>query len=51
MELRKNADIFINLLILMIVTDLEELDLDSIKWIQTALFLSVSEEEDTVLFR
>lgn len=51
LELRKNADIFINLLILMIVTDLEELDLDSIKWIQTALFLSVSEEEATVLFR
>ena len=51
LELRKNADIFINLLVLMIVTDLEELDLDSIKWIQTALFLSVSEEEATVLFR
>ena len=33
LELRKNADIFINLLVLMIVTDLEELDLESIKWI------------------
>ena len=51
LEIRRNADIFINLLVLMIVTDLEELDLESIQWMKQAMFLSVSEEEATVLFR
>lgn len=34
LEIRRNADIFINLLVLMIVTDLEELDLESIQWMK-----------------
>lgn len=49
--IRKNADIFINLLVLMIVCDLEELDQPSIEFIKEQLFLNVSEEEATVMFR
>merc|ERR1712110_57533 len=51
LEIRKNADIFINLLVLMIVCDLEELDQPSIEFIKKQLFLNVSEEEATVMFR
>ena len=51
LEIRKNADIFINLLVLMIVCDLEELDQPSIEFIKEQLFLNVSEEEATVMFR
>ena len=51
LKLRKNADIFINLLILMIVSGLEELDLTSIGFVKKAMFLDVSEEEATVKFR
>lgn len=51
LEIRKNADIFINLLLLMIVCDLEELDLPSIEFMKESLFLGVSEEEATVMFR
>jgi len=50
-EIRKNADIFINLLLLMIVCDLEELDMPSIDFMKQSLFLNVSEEEATVMFR
>ena len=35
----------------MIVCDLEELDKPSIDWLKETLFLDVSEEEATVLFR
>jgi hypothetical protein len=49
--LRRNADIFVNLLILMLVADLEELDIKSIEFIKKALFLNVSEEEAAVNFR
>jgi hypothetical protein len=51
LKLRKNADIFINLLVLMIVSGLEELDLESIGFLKKAMFLDVSEEEATVKFR
>ena len=51
LEIRKNADIFINLLLLMIVCDLEELDMPSIEFMKESLFLNVSEEEATVMFR
>lgn len=49
--LRRNADIFVNLLILMLVADLEELDIKDIEFIKKALFLNVSEEEAAVNFR
>lgn len=49
--LRRNADIFINLLILMLVAGLEELDIESIEFIKQSLFLNVSEEEAAVNFR
>jgi hypothetical protein len=49
--LRRNADIFVNLLILMLVADLEELDIKSIEFIKKAMFLNVSEEEAAVNFR
>ena len=51
LEIRQNADIFINLLILMLVSDLDELDQQSIGFIKNALFLNVSEEEATVSFK
>lgn len=51
MEIRRNADIFINLLLLMVVCDLEELDMPSIEFMKESLFLNVSEEEATVMFR
>ena len=51
LKLRKNADIFISLLVLMIVSGLEELDLQSIGFLKKAMFLDVSEEEATVKFR
>ena len=51
LEIRQNADIFINLLILMLVSDLDELDVQSIGFIKKALFLNVSEEEATVSFK
>ena len=50
LKIRQNADIFINLLVLMLVADLEELDEKAVGTIKTALFLSVSEEEATVQF-
>ena len=49
--LRRNADIFVNLLILMLVAELEELDIKSIEFIKKAMFLNVSEEEAAVNFR
>lgn len=48
LKIRQNADIFINLLVLMLVAGLEELDQASIGFIKKALFLNVSEEEATV---
>jgi hypothetical protein len=51
LEIRRNADIFINLLLLMVVCDLEELDMPSIEFMKESLFLNVSEEEATVMFR
>ena len=51
LKIRQNADIFINLLILMLVSDLPELTSTSIQWVKTALFLNVSEEEATVQFK
>lgn len=51
LKLRQNADIFINLLILMLVSGLEELDMKSIGFLKQVLFLDVSEEEATVFFK
>ena len=51
LKIRQNADIFINLLILMLVAGLEELDQPSISFVKRALFLNVSEEEATVQFK
>ena len=51
LKIRQNADIFINLLILMLVAGLDELDQPHITFVKKALFLSVSEEEATVQFK
>ena len=51
LKIRQNADIFINLLVLMLVAGLDELDQASIGWVKKALFLNVSEEEATVQFK
>ena len=51
LTLRQNADIFINLLILMLVAGLEELDMKSIGFIKKSLFLGDSEEEATLQFK
>lgn len=51
LKIRQNADIFINLLVLMLVAGLDELDQPSIGFVKTALFLNVSEEEATVQFK
>ena len=51
LKLRQNADIFINLLILMLVSGLEELDIKSIGFLKQVLFLDFSEEEATVSFK
>ena len=51
LKIRQNADIFINLLILMLVAGLDELDQPSIQFVKRALFLNVSEEEATVQFK
>jgi len=51
LKIRQNADIFINLLVLMLVAGLDELTQPSINWVKKALFLSVSEEEATVQFK
>ena len=40
-----------NLLTLMLVCDLEELDQPSIDYLKEALFLDISEEEATVMFK
>ena len=48
LKIRQNADIFINLLVLMLVAEIDELDEKSISHVKTALFLDVSEEEATV---
>ena len=50
LKLRQNADIFINLLVLMLVAGLDELDYNSIGFMKKAFFLDVSEEEATVQF-
>ena len=51
MEIRKNADVFLNLLTLMVVCDLDELDMAAIDWMKGALFLDVTKEEASVLFK
>lgn len=51
LKIRQNADIFINLLILMLVAGLDELDQPSIGFVKRALYLDVSEEEATVQFK
>jgi len=51
LKIRQNADIFINLLVLMLVAGLDELDQPSISFVKSALFLNVSEEEATVQFK
>ena len=51
LKIRQNADIFINLLILMLVAGLDELDQPSIGFVKKALYLDVSEEEATVQFK
>ncbi len=48
LKIRQNADIFINLLVLMLVAGLDELDQQSISYVKRALCLNVSEEEATV---
>jgi len=49
--IRKNSNVFLNLLTLMIVCDLEELDQKAIDWMKSALFLDVSQEEAAVMFK
>ena len=51
LKIRQNADIFINLLVLMLVAGLDELDMEHINFVKEALFLSVSEEEAMVSFK
>ena len=51
LKIRQNADIFINLLVLMLVAELTELDERTIGFVKKALFLNVSEEEATVQFK
>jgi hypothetical protein len=51
MTIRRNADIFINLLILMLVSGMDELNLKSIGFLKEALFLDVSDEEASLAFR
>lgn len=51
LEIRKNADVFLNLLTLMVVCDLDELDMAAIDWMKGALFLDVTNEEAAVLFK
>jgi len=43
--LRANVSVFINLLTLMLVCELDELTLESIGFMKTAFFLDKSEEE------
>ena len=42
---------FINLLVLMLVSGMEELDMKHIGYLRKAFFLDVSEEEATVAFK
>jgi phosphatidylinositol kinase/protein kinase (PI-3 family) len=51
LKLRQNADVFINLLVLMLVSGMEELDMKHIGYLRKAFFLDVSEEEATVAFK
>jgi hypothetical protein len=48
---RDNADVFINLLVLMLVSGMEELSMDSIDFMKRALFLDVTEEEASLAFK
>jgi hypothetical protein len=48
---RANADVFINLLVLMLVSGMEELSMDSIDFMKRALFLDVTEEEASLAFK
>ena len=50
-KVRQHADLFINLLILMLVSGMEELNLESIKHIKRVLFLDASEEEARLMFK
>jgi len=43
--------VFLNLLTLMVVCDLDELDMAAIDWMKGALFLDVTKEEASVLFK
>jgi hypothetical protein len=51
MAIRKHADIFINLLILMLVAGLEELTMKDIRFMQSAFFLRNSDAEASTYFR
>ena len=48
LKIRQNAEIFINMLILMIVSGIPELNMKSIGTVRKALFLDVSDEEASI---
>jgi phosphatidylinositol-4,5-bisphosphate 3-kinase len=51
LQVRQNAHIFINLLVLMLVSGMQELSMDSISFVKKALFLDISDEEASLKFK
>jgi hypothetical protein len=51
LQVRQNAHIFINLLVLMLVSGMEELSMESISYVKKALFLDISDEEASLKFK
>ena len=51
MLVRQSSHVFVNLLILMLVSGIEELTLESIAFIKNVLFLDLSDEEASLAFK
>jgi len=51
LKVRQNADLFINLLVLMLVSGMAELTLKDVSFMKEALFLDVSDEEASLAFK
>lgn len=51
MAIRQHADVLINLLILMLVSGMEELSMKSIKFMKKAFFLEFSDAEAVTFFK
>jgi hypothetical protein len=51
MAIRQHADILINILILMLVSGMEELTMKAIKFMKNAFFLDYSEAEAITFFK